>query len=1044
MKLQFKHQAFQAEAARAVVRAFEGQDYRDGLSYRHDMGTPLAKEQNDSLTFANSDFTDVMGFGNAPLKLQRSDIAENVRVLQLEQGLKPIDHLEGEGIHLTVEMETGTGKTYTYIKTMYELNRHYGWSKFIVVVPSVAIREGVKKSFETMADHFAAEYEGKRIESFVYDSGQLGKIDHFAANNNLHVMIINMQAFNSSFNPEKNKDGRGGNDAARIIFSRRDDFRSRRPIDVLAKTNPIIIIDEPQSVLGSNKKNATREGLKQFNPLFTLLYSATHREVMNMVYRLDAIDAYNQKLVKKIEVKGIRQVGSTATNGYVYLNEIVVRKGQNPQARLSYDTVGSTGQVRQVTKLADEGFDLYAQSGEMAEYAHNFVVTSIDGREGTVTFLNGETLHEGEALGEVTEDAMRRMQIRETIKSHLERERQLFAKGIKVLSLFFIDKVEHYRVYGADGAERGRFAEMFEEEYVRAVSELQPQLTDEAYMRYLSQQHVARTHNGYFAQDKKGKLIDTKAPKEGAKEKDEVAQAYTLIMKDKERLLSFDEPTRFIFSHSALKEGWDNPNVFQICTLKNTDNTIRKRQELGRGMRLCVNQKGERQDAATLGENGVFDVNVLTVVASESYEAFSQALQREIAEEVVSRPTAITPALFEGKMLTTSEGEKVKITSDDAQKIYFQLVHRDYIDDAGKLTPTYHDAKRDNTLDLGEKFAPMLTSIVQTLDTVFDARQINVEDGRNPKVATFDKAKFGKKEFQELWKLINVKSYYEVDFDTEELIEKSIKALDSHLHVTEIRMVVEEGSMEKIDDRAQLEAGTAMEQKLARTVALQESVGSGVKYDLVGRLVMGTGLTRKTVVSILKGVSPATFHQFKVNPEEFIRKATNIINDEKGMTVVQHISYHPTTNTYKEDIFTESTLRGKLGENAIESKKSLYDLVVVDSMGVEKNFAQDLELNDEVAVYTKLPKGFYINTPMGHHNPDWAIAFHDAEQVKHIYFVAETKGNDWQRSQLRGAEDAKLQCAARHFEAISSRNDKIVYRVVQSYASLSDLLVAER
>lgn len=1023
MKLKFKHQSFQAEAARNVVRAFEGQPFHDGFVYVKDQGNE--KDEKDA-----SKEEVMLGFGNAPLSLQRSHIAENVRALQIEQGLKPIDSLEGEGIHLTVEMETGTGKTYTYIKTMYELNKHYGWSKFIIVVPSVAIREGVHKSFTTMKEHFAEEY-GEYIKCFVYNSKQLGKIGTFANDNKLQVMIINMQAFNSSFNEDKNR--KGGNSSARIIFSRCDDSQTRRPIDVLAQTNPIMIIDEPQSVLGKDTKNKTREGLKLFNPLFTLLYSATHREVMNMVFRLNAIDAYNKKLVKKIEVKGIRQIGNTATNGYIYLHEIVIQKGKNPQARLSFDTLGSTGTVRQLTKLAGEDFDLYEQSGELAEYKQNYVVKEIDGRAGTVTFLNGLVLHEGDAVGEVTEDTMRRIQIRETIKTHIERERQLYSRGIKVLSLFFIDHVENYRIYEKDGTRNGKFAEMFEEEYLRVVEEMQPSFTDEAYMRYLSLQPVSKAHNGYFSKDNKEHFINPRTQKE-AKEGSNDESAYELIMKNKERLLSFDEPTRFIFSHSALREGWDNPNVFQICTLKNTANEIGKRQEVGRGMRLCVNKHGERQDADVLG-SGVFDVNILTVIASESYEQFAQQLQKEISELVSSRPVVITPTLFVDHVYETAEGDKVKITVDTACKIYDKLIRQDYIND-GHLTETYHEAKRNDSLELGDDFQPILSGIVQTLDSVFNPKKISIEDSRKPKEANFDEEKFKKKQFQELWKRINVKTYYKVDFETAELISKAIDAIDKHLSVTEIRMVVEEGVMEEIRNKEQLEAGTAMTQTKAKTYNVRETIGTGVKYDLIGRLVMETGLTRKTLVAILKGISPATFHQFKMNPEEFIRKTANIINDEKAMAVVQKICYERTGNTYDVDIFTESTLRGKVGINAIESTKSLYDLVVVDSEGVEKKFAEALENHEEVAVYTKLPKGFYINTPMGHYNPDWAIAFNEGT-VKHIYFIAETKGNEWQRSQLRGAEEAKLECAARHFEAIS-QGGNIVYGVAKDYQTLYD------
>nr|WP_315455421.1 DEAD/DEAH box helicase family protein [uncultured Prevotella sp.] len=1014
MKIRYKHQGFQAEAARNVVRAFGGQPFYDSANFIMDWGTQ--KQLFDA------------GFGNAPLKLSRNDIKANVRAIQMEQGLKPIDHLQGEGVNLTIEMETGTGKTYTYIKTMFELNKHYGWSKFIIVVPSVAIREGVYKSFETMQDHFANEY-GKRMQYFVYNSKQLTKIDSFASDNNLHAMIINTQAFNASLNEDKadsNKD-------ARIIFSKRDEFGSRRPIDILAQTHPVMIVDEPQSVLGANVNNATRRGIKLFNPLALLHYSATHREVLNMVYRLDSIDAYNKKLVKKIEVKGIRQVGSTATNSFLYLDEVVVSKGKNPQARITFESVGNTGNVRQITRLVGEGFDLYAQSGQMAEYRDNYVVERIDGRAGSLKLLNGVTLYEGDSQGEITEDTMRRIQIRETIKTHLERERQLFSKGIKVLSLFFIDHVENYRTYDQRNNGKGKFAEMFEEEYHRMVQQLMPTFGDEAYARYLSRFTAEQVHNGYFSQDKKGKFVDSKVKRGESGSSDE--SAYDLIMKDKERLLSFDEPTRFIFSHSALREGWDNPNVFQICTLKNTANEIGKRQEVGRGMRLCVNKYGERQDADILGES-VFDTNILTVIASESYENFSKQLQHEIAEVVSDRPVVITANLFVDNVYETAEGVKIKMTVDDGRKIYHQLIKRDYVDDDGKLTDTYFEAKATDTVNFGEQFEPVKAGIIQTLDSVFNPQTIRIDDGRKPKEANFQEEIFKKKQFQELWKRINVKTYYKVDFERAELIQKAATAIDKNLSVTEIRLVVESGGMDEIPDKETLEAGMAMAREKVDTFHVRETVGSGVAYDLVGRLVADTGLTRKTIVAILKGIKHATFLQFKQNPEEFIRKVGNIINDEKAMAVVQKICYERTNNTYAVDIFTENTVRGKIGVNAIESTKSLYDLVVVDSEGVEKHFAESLEEETDVAVYTKLPRGFYINTPMGHYNPDWAIAFNEGT-VKHIYFIAETKGNEWQRSQLRGAEDAKLECAARHFEAIS-QSDNVVYGVAKDYKTLYD------
>lgn len=735
MKLRYKHQRFQTEAALAVANAFTGQPKSDGQSdHIVDQGV-------------NQDLFVVKGFGNKNVILAPEAVCENVRAIQTEQGLKPVEQLQqlqGVGTALTIEMETGTGKTYTYIKTMYELNARYGWTKFVVVVPSIAIREGVLKSFESMQEHFAQEY-GKRMQYFMYNSKQLSKIDAFASDAGMHVMIINTQAFNASMDEEKSKGARPDK-AARIIFERRDEFGSRRPIDVLAQTHPIMIIDEPQSVLGVDKKNKTRKGIAMFKPLFTLLYSATHRkgDIYNMVYKLDAIDAYNQKLVKKIEVKGIRQIGSTATNGYVYLEEIVIGKG-NPQARISFDIKTQTG-TKQVSRLVDERFNLKEQSGGLAEYDNNFIVERIDGRQGFVRFLNGLTLHEGDAVGSVNEDYIRRIQIRETIRTHLERERQLFSQHIKVLSLFFIDHVDSYRLYEGEDS-KGKFAKMFEEEYNRVLSEMLPSFTDEAYLRYLSDPRNAasKVHKGYFSRDNKGKAVESKE-RQGENEE----RAFDLIMKDKERLLSLSEPVRFIFSHSALKEGWDNPNVFQICTLKNSDNETKKRQEVGRGMRLCVNQKGERQDADVLGDH-VFDTNILTVIASESYDDFAKKLQTEMAEACADRPTVITVHLFEEKTYTMADGTNGKFDAHQARAIYNELIRQDYVNDDGALTARYFDDKRNGSLDFG-KLNDMKDSIIATLDTVFAPSTVKPEDGRKPKLAKFQKNNFAKKEFQELWK----------------------------------------------------------------------------------------------------------------------------------------------------------------------------------------------------------------------------------------------------------------------------------------------------
>lgn len=1027
LTLKFKNQQFQTDAARAVTDVFHGQRNQSMVEFTHDMG-----HVSDGTLF------DVVGFRNQPVTVSAGQLLENIRAIQMPAQLRPSETIDTNDLRLTIEMETGTGKTYTYTKTMYELNKLYGWSKFIIVVPSIAIREGVCRSFEIMSEHFAAEY-GKRIQSFIYDSKQLTKIDQFACDSNMHVMIINTQAFNKDF---KEVDENGNKIKGNKIFDKIDSFRSRAPIEVIAATNPILIIDEPQSVLGADKKNKTRQGLKKFHPLFTLLYSATHRadDIVNMIYRLDAMDAYNKKLVKKISVKGIEQKGTTATNSYVYLESIELSKG-NPLARLGFDKRMASS-IKPVVQLVSDGFDIYQQSGQLEEYAHGYRIESIDGFNRTVRLLNGLVLREGEMVGKVNDIYMRRHQIRETILSHIEKERKLFKMGIKCLSLFFIDHVDNYRIYEAGGVTRsGTYAEIFEEEYANIVGQLQLSITDDPeYVTYLQKFTAPEVHNGYFSRDKKGHYVQPSATEIKNESSNDVS-AYDLIMKDKERLLSFSEPTRFIFSHSALKEGWDNPNVFQICTLKDSDNQTKKRQEVGRGMRLCVNDQGERQDENVL-HGRVFEVNELTVIASESYNSFASKLQTEIADAVGDRPVKVNPQLFLDLLVTNAAGEQKKIGEDDAQELTFTLRMKGYIDKQGQLTKQYHDDKQQGVLDFGEEYNNYKQDIVNRLDAVFNPDAVRPEDARRTREAKFDSKRFERKEFQALWGKINRKTYYTVDFKTDDLIDYAVIKLDNHLQVTNINIQVVSGTLESIKSKDQLTAGTAMKQTKAETTSIREWVSEKVKYDLIGKLVEDTGLTRKAVVAILQKVSPKTFAKFKANPEEFIIKAGNLINECKAIAVIEHVAYHKLDKKFDADIFSASALKGRLGVNAMESEKSLYDLVVVDSKGIEMDFAKKLESQNEVAVYTKLPGGFYINTPAGHYNPDWAIVFREGSDIKHIYFVAETKGYDKDKLlDYREAENVKIECARRHFATIS--DSTVTYDVVKSYNELRNIITSD-
>lgn len=1027
MKLQFKHQKFQADAAKAVVDVFAGQPYLTP-TYMMDKGTVIKKQKVKGVDISDpyeskiydtaADFT---GWRNERIVPELSDkmILEHLQKVQRANQIKPSDKLEGR-YNLTIEMETGVGKTYTYIKTMYELNKHYGWSKFIVVVPSIAIREGVYKSFQVTQEHFAEEY-GKKIRFFIYNSAQLTEIDRFASDSAINVMIINSQAFNA-----KGKD-------ARRIYMKLDEFRSRRPIDIIAKTNPILIIDEPQSVEGKQ----TKERLKEFCPLLTLRYSATHKSdsIYNMVYRLDAMEAYNKRLVKKIAVKGITESGSTATEGFVYLESINVSKEKNPTASIQFDCKGAKG-IRQKNVTVGIGYNLYDNSGNLDEYKVGFVVKSIDGRDNSVEFLNGIKIFAGDVIGKVSEDQLRRIQIRETILSHLERERQLFHKGIKVLSLFFIDRVEKYKQYDEAGHPfNGIYADMFEEEYNDILSAMQREIGDEDYIRYLDAISAHDTHAGYFSVDKKGKMTDSKLSDKKEGTSDDI-DAYDLIMKNKELLLDRDpkkSPVRFIFSHSALREGWDNPNVFQICTLKQSSSEVRKRQEVGRGLRLCVNQDGERMDANVLG-NDVQSINVLTVIASESYDSFAKGLQTELADAVADRPVAVTADLFKDKVIVDAGGNEQVVDGDTAQAIYFDLIVNGYIDKKGVLTDKYYVDKANGTIQVAEEVADSRDSVINILDSVYDSRAMQAENARDKNVELqVDPDKLAMPEFKTLWKRISPKSVYVVDFDTDELVDKAIVSINRNLHVPKIYFKVETGAMDEIKSKDSLLDGSAFSKSKSSTYDSSKQIraNSSVKYDLIGKLVGETGLTRKAVVAILTGIEKSVFEQFKFNPEEFIIKAAALINDEKATAIIQHITYNVLDEHYDTDIFTEPTIKGKLGTNAMKAQRHLYDHIVYDSTN-ERDFATDLDTNTDVAVYVKLPDSFYIATPVGHYNPDWAIAFYEGT-VKHIYFVAETKGS-MSSMQLRLIEESKIHCAREHFKAISNGN--VVYDVVDSYQAL--------
>uniref|UniRef100_Q11KX8 Type III restriction enzyme, res subunit n=1 Tax=Chelativorans sp. (strain BNC1) TaxID=266779 RepID=Q11KX8_CHESB len=1007
MKLKFKVQPYQTQAVTAVVDCFAGQPMSTGITYRIDPGR---KTQTSAFE---------EGFKNADLALTELQVLANIKDVQLRQNLSLSDKLvtsAGCRINLDIEMETGTGKTYCYIKTIFEMNKRYGWSKFIIMVPSIAIREGVHKSLQITADHFTESY-GKKARFFIYNSKRLHELESFSSDAGINVMVINIQAFAA----------RGADN--RRIYEELDDFQSRKPIDVIASNRPILILDEPQKMEGA----ATMEALPKFKPLMILRYSATHKTQHNRVHRLDALDAYNQKLVKKIAVRGIQTRGLAGTNAYLYLEGIEISK-KAPVARLEIEVKLASGEIKRQLKRLEFRDDLFAESGELDQYRDGFTISQIDARNDTVEFTNGLVLQAGEATGDVSERDIRRIQIRETIKAHLDKEKQLFAQGIKVLSLFFIDEVVKYRDY-AQPDEKGEYARVFEEEYELLKAEYLAELAidNDAYRKHLAGIDAAKTHNGYFSIDKKTNRL--KDPAVGARSVDsDDVDAYDLILKDKERLLSFAEPTRFIFSHSALREGWDNPNVFVMCMLKHSDNTVSRRQEVGRGLRLSVDQNGDRMDNPAV----VHDINVLTVVASESYKNFVAGLQKEIADTLTSRPRKATEAYFTGKTITTDAGP-IEITPAMAKQIYRYLVKNDYSDDADQITSAYHQAKEAGTLAaLPDELKAHADQIFQIIDSVFsDAQLPKVEDGRKPKTNPLNE-NFEKKEFQELWRRINQKAVYRVEFDSDELVRKCVSALDSQLRVTPLQYTVQTGIQGDGLTDEQLKAGDGFA-LTGSTTERGGSVHSLVKYDLLGKIAENTELTRKTAAEILTGIQASVFGQFKENPEHFIAEASRIIAEQKATMVIERLAYDGLAERYDVDIFTANQTGQDFSKASAKLKRHVYDYVVTDSE-IERKFADELDTASEVVVYAKLPRGFLIPTPVGDYNPDWAISFKEGS-VKHIYFVAETKGT-MSSMKLREIENTKIACARKFFDEISQRvsEERVKYDVVTSYEKLMDIV----
>ena len=1052
MKLKFKTQAYQSAAVQAVVDCFKGQPPAalSAQKYRMDPGRGGRAAQMQL-----GEDPDGNAFKNTDLALPETQLLDNIQQVQRGQNLPVSGALEDfftvngnrervpvtkqykdiakaiSKVHLDVEMETGTGKTYCYIKTIFELNRRYGWSKFIIVVPSIAIREGVAKSLEITAEHFLETYQ-KKARFFIYNSKQLHHLESFSSDAGINVMVINVQAFAA----------RGADN--RRIYEVLDDFQSRRPIDVISANRPILILDEPQKMEGAQ----TLKSLEEFKALMVLRYSATHKTTHNKIHRLDALDAYNQKLVKKIAVRGIAVKGLAGTAGYLYLQSIEISSKKPPVARVEFEVKLKAGEPKRMVRKLKKGDNLYELSNGLEEYREGFVVSDINANTDTLSFINGLQLTVGDVTCDVTEAALRRIQIREAIKAHFDKEQTLFQQGVKVLTLYFIDEVAKYRDYSQPD-EKGEYARIFEEEYNLYLNEMLD-LDETPYVKYLKGITAENTHSGYFSIDKKTKRdVDPSIAKTGENKglSDDV-DAYELILKKKEQLLSLEEPVRFIFSHSALREGWDNPNVFVICFLKHPDynNEVTRRQEVGRGLRLSVNKLGDRMDHPSI----VHEVNVLTVVASESYKDFVAALQKDISDSLSARPKVADEAFFTGKVLKTATGD-VEVTPQLAKQIYKYLLKNDYTDEADRITGTYHDAKKAEALaELPPELKPYAAQVYQLIDSVFSASQLpEIGDDRRPKKNPLN-ANFDKQEFKALWSRINRKAAYSVSFKEAELVQKALAVLndkDAGLRVTPLQYTIQRGEQAEAVTYDGIKSGEAFKLKATETEVNRLSGHSAVKYDLIGMLAEGTQLTRRTIAEILKGMNDAVFAQFKTNPESFIAEAIRLINEQKATVIIERITvdsesslrYTNVSERYSLDIFTANLTKQDFSKAGDKLQRHIYDYVLTDS-NIERQFVKELDTSSEVVVYAKLPRGFLIPTPVGDYNPDWAISFKEGA-VKHVYFVAETKGT-MSSMELREIEKIKIKCARKFFADINQRfaPEAVKYDVVDSFGKLMELV----
>ena len=980
MKIQFESQLeYQNHAINSIVNIFEGQEICQSNFTVTGINDNLLTYQND------------LGIGNR-LELLDDEILSNVQQIQLKNGLPQTKSVKDiKTMDFSVEMETGTGKTYVYLKTIFEMNKKFGFTKFIIVVPSIAIKEGTNKTLEITNEHFRGLFDNVNYDYFVYDSSNLEQVRDFDTSTDIRIMIINIDAFKKSFT-DPTKDNK-----ANLIHRTHDRLNGMKPIDFIASTNPIVIIDEPQSVDNTSK---SKEAISTLNPLCKLRYSATHTEKHNLMYKLDSIDAYEQKLVKQIEVANVR---TTDNQNQAYIKLLKVSK--KPITATVEIDVNEKGITKRVSKTIKDGTILYDLTKR--DVYMDFNVNDIYVEEGNeyIQFSNGKFLKIGESIGDVDEDSIKRLQIRKTIEEHLDKEMKLNPMGIKVLSLFFIDRVANYRYYDEESnAIKGKYAIWFEEEYQKIIK----------YPKYnsLFEKHnhlntpIEKIHDGYFSQDKKGQFKDSNESTSGElKSNADDEDTFNRIMKNKEKLLSFEDNLRFIFSHSALKEGWDNPNVFQICTLKEgSKSEIRRRQEIGRGLRICVNQDGERVYGS--------DVNTLTVMANETYEEFAIGLQKEIEKESDIKFGVIEKHEFANLTIRNQSGEIEFLGAKLSEKLFEYLNEKYYIDSKGKVQDSLRKDLRDATFSVPLEFEEAKTQIVNVIKKI--AGNLNIKNADDKIVVKVRKQVLLSEEFKDLWNRIKFQTTYRVDFNEDDLVKECAKNIQYEVSVNKIKYLYSKAKNKITKVGVEVDEETLIKDKYIDSEIIDYKLP-----DIVTYIQNETNLTRRNIVDIL--IKSEKLNDFKNNPQKFIDKVIEIIKKTMNSFIVDGIKYQKLGNDYyyTQESFENEELTGYLKKNMYENKnnKSPFEYTVYDS-DIEKKFAEEFDKNPDVKLFTKLPNWFKINTPLGTYNPDWAVLIEKDSNEK-LYFVVESKGADLGLD-IKTTESSKIKCGKKHFEALDS------------------------